>query len=150
MLVPFNLGRGFSLLNKKLRDILNGGLDGYNLANVAAGDLVLGVPGFIHVLADQAGGASKDLITTHKIKVLNVLAINKAAGGAADGVTVGNAANAITNLIDMNAVDATAKWATTIDDAFNVIAAGGTLRVTKANGANDQNEDVYILAVRSA
>ena len=125
-------------------------LTGTVAALVAASNVIGGIPVIHYILADQAGGADKDVVLTHKTRVLQVIAINKAAGGAGDGVTIKNGATAITDLIDMNAVDQTTKFATTIDDAAQDIAAGGTLRVTKANGANDQNEDVYVIGMRVA
>lgn len=117
---------------------------------VAAGNTAGGLLVVFHVLADQAGGADKDVVLDSKVRVLDVIVVNKAAGGASDTITVKNGTNAITNAIDTNKADTTITRAGTIDDAQHEIAAGGTLRVTKANGTNDPNCDVYVLAMRVA
>jgi hypothetical protein len=52
-----------------------------------------------------------------KVRVLDVIVVNKAAGGASDTITVKNGANAITNAIDTNKADATVTRAGTLDDA---------------------------------
>lgn len=124
--------------------------DGTIAANVAAQNVIGGLLQVFHILADQAGGADKDVTVTHKVRVIDVVCINKAAGGAGDTITVKNGANAISNAIDMNAGDNTVVRAGTIDDAQSTIDAAGTLRVTKADGAQDQNVDVFVVAMRVA
>jgi len=125
-------------------------LDATVAKNHAASDTEAGLLVVHHVLADQAGGADKDVIVTHKVRVIDVVVQNKAAGGAADTITVKNGATAITDAIDTNKADKTVTRAGTIDDAQSLISAGGTLRVTKADGANDPNCDVFVVCVRSA
>lgn len=117
---------------------------------VAASNAVGGLLEIFYVLADQAGGANKDVTVTYKIRVLDVIVVNKAAGGAGDTITVQNGTSAITNAMDTNKADTTITRAGTIDDAQHEIAAGGTLRVAKANGANDPSCEVYVLAMRVA
>ena len=133
-----------------LAKVSAGTLDATVAKNHAASDTEAGLMVVHHVLADQAGGADKDVIVTHKIRVIDVVVQNKAAGGAADTITVKNGATAITDAIDTNKVDKTVTRAGTIDDAQSSIAAGGTLRVTKADGATDPNCDVFVIAVRTA
>ncbi|ANS05349.1 hypothetical protein [uncultured Mediterranean phage] len=82
----------------------------------------------------------------HNFKVTDVTVVKTGgAGGANDTVGVLNNTDAITDAIDINAVDTTIVRATTIDDAFATIAAGGTLRVAVVNlgGANVACE-VYV------
>lgn len=101
-----------------------------------------------HIVADQAGGADKDVVIEQKFRVIDVVVIMKAAGGAGDGITIKNGATAITDTIDVSgSADKVVKRPLTIDDAQYEIAAGGTLRVTKANGANDPSMDVYVVGV---
>lgn len=127
-----------------------GTLDATVAKNHAASDTEAGLLIVHHILANQAGGVDKDVVVTHKIRVIDVIVVNAAVGGAADTITVKNGATAITDAIDTNKADKTVTRAGTIDDAQASISAGGTLRVTKADGANDPNCDVFVIAVRSA
>ncbi|MBI4637689.1 MAG: hypothetical protein HY727_15230 [Candidatus Rokubacteria bacterium] len=133
-----------------LADLVAASLDGTIAKVVAASNVIGGLLVVHHVLADQAGGADKNVVLTHKTRVLDVIVVNKAVGGAADTITVKNGATAITDAIDTNKADKTVTRAGTIDDAQDTIAAGGTLRVTKGDGANDANCDVYVLGMRVA
>src|SRR3990172_3932959 len=101
-----------------------------------------------HILPEQAGGLDKDVVVTHKIRVLDVIVVNAAAGGANDTITVKNGATAITDAIDTNKGDKAVTRAGTIDAAQATIAAAGTLRVTKADGTNDANCNVFVIAMR--
>jgi len=117
-------------------------------ANHAASDTTAGLMVIHHILADQAGGVDKDVVVTHKIRVLDVIVVNAAAGGANDTITVKNGATAITDAIDTNKGDKAVTRAGTIDAAQATIAAAGTLRVTKADGTNDANCNVFVIAMR--
>lgn len=127
-----------------------GSLDATVAKDHAASDTEAGLLVVHHVVANQAGGADKDVVVTHKIRVIDVVVQNKAAGGVTDSITVKNGATAITDAIDTNKADKTVTRAATIDDAQSAIAAGGTLRITKADGINDPSCDVFVIAVRSA
>ena len=114
-------------------------LTGLRVANVAD-DAVVGGVEVIHIvnIADGAT-ADKDIVLTHKTEVTSVEVIKKAAaGGAGDTIQVKNGATAITDAMDINVADKVVVRAATIDDAQTVIAAAGTLRVTKtkASAAN--------------
>ena len=100
--------------------------------------------------AGTAGGETIDVVSTHKIRVIGFWTVNAAAGGAADTIQLFNGATAITDALDTNDVDTTISRASTISDASHEIAAGGTLRITEANGAQNQVVDCYVLAVRVA
>lgn len=125
-------------------------LTGEKAAVVAESNTVPGMLLVHHILADQAGGADKDVVVVHKVLVLDVIVQNKAAGGAGDTITVKNGATAITDDIDTNKADKLITRAASIDDAASAIAALGTLRVSKANGANDANCDVFVVCMRVA
>ncbi len=107
-------------------------------------------PLLFHILADQAGAATKSLTLKRAVRVVDVWCVNKAIGGAADTITVRNGATAITDAMDTNIADEATVRAGTMDDAERDIAAGGTLVVLKANGAQDQDVDVYVLAYPTA
>jgi hypothetical protein len=100
------------------------------------------------VTAGTAAGESIDVTMTHAIRVLSFWAVNAAIGGAGDTVQLLNGANAISNALDMNTADRTVTRAGTIDETYHEIAAAGTLRITEANGANNQIVDCYVLAAR--
>jgi hypothetical protein len=59
----------------------------------------------------------------------------RGAGVSLCTLVVGNAANAITNLMDVSGSDQAVVEASTINDAYYEIDAGGSLRVTTATGA---------------
>lgn len=93
-----------------------------------------------------------DVVITRKIDVIDVIVRKQAAaGGANDKITVKNAADPITDDIDINVADKVVKRAGTIDDAFSQIAAGGTLRVTRTKAsANNVACLVTILGILRA
>ena len=120
-------------------------------AAVVADDAVIGGLEVCHIV-DIADGATadKDVTLTHKTEITRIEVIKKAvAGGASDTIQVKNAADAITNAMDINVADKTVVRPTTIDDAFTVIAAGGTLRITKTKAsANNVACRVLVYGVR--
>lgn len=106
---------------------------------VADADLVSGTPQAYTIDVPDGVTADIDKVLPKKFRVTDVRVIKKAgAGGASDTITVKNAANPITDAIDINVADKVVKRAGTIDDAYYDIAAGGTLRVTrtKSSAAN--------------
>jgi hypothetical protein len=104
-----------------------------------------------HIIAVPDGATGDvDVVVAEKIEVLDVTLFKTAgAGGASDTITVKNTAAVITNAISINIADQVTARAGTIDDASNVISAGGTLRVTrtKASGANAACR-VFVTGVR--
>ena len=100
------------------------------------------------VTTGAAGGETINVTMTHAVRVLDFWVVNAAAGGAADTIQLLNSANAITDALDTNKADETITRATTIDETYHEIAAAGTLRITEANGAQNQIVDCYVLAAR--
>jgi hypothetical protein len=120
---------------------------GANVAVVADAPVIGGLIVVFPVLATALTG-DVDIVSTHKVRVFSVEAIQVGgAGGAGDTITVKNSATAITNALDLNVADKVVVRATTYDDAAWDIAAGGTLRVSGASGVSAQ---VNILAYRVA
>jgi len=106
--------------------------DGEKVADLTDDGVRAGVPVvFIVAIADGVT-ADKDIVTTFKVEVVDVVIMKTvAAGGASDTITVKNTATAITDAISINIADKAIARVGTIDDASNVVAAGGTIRVTK-------------------
>lgn len=77
-----------------------------------------------------------DTIMPNKVRVIDVWAVGTGTGGAADTIIVKNAANVISSTLDMNIADTTIARATTLNDLYWDIAAGGTLRVSGASAVN--------------
>lgn len=131
-----------------------GSLVGTQVSNVAADNVIGGVP-VVHIVGVAGGAAgNEDVTLTHKTRVIDVWAIHTAgAGEASDTIQVFNGANAITDAMAWSGADKALVRAASIDDAYHVIAAGGTLRVTTTD--NDTGGDVgagivYVLGLRSA
>jgi hypothetical protein len=102
----------------------------FTTSGVANSNVVAGVE-FQHVfeIADAAT-ADYDIVCTHKIEITDVVVIKTGAVGVAVTAQVKNGATSITNAMDLAVADQTIVRPTTIDDASNVIAAAGTLRVS--------------------
>lgn len=77
-----------------------------------------------------------DTVMPNKVRVVDVWAVGTGTGGAGDTIIVKNTASVISSTLDMNIADTTIARATTLDDAFWDIAAGGTLRVSGASAVN--------------
>lgn len=100
---------------------------------VAAG---MTTPGFVVTIPVATSGsvtADFDVIMAEKFEVIDVIC-RKDVAGASNTITVKNGATAISDAIAF-AVDKAVTRAGTIDTASNVIAAGGTLRVTATRSA---------------
>lgn len=115
------------------------GDDGRLVANTAD-DAVIGGIEVVHVIAIADGvTADKDVVFTHKTEILQIEVIKGAnAGGASDTIQVKKGATAITDAMSINVAAKIVVRPSTVDMAQTVIAAGGTLRVTKtkASGAD--------------
>lgn len=86
-------------------------------------------------IADAA--ADYDFVAPYKVKVIDVYAMKtEANGGSGDTVTLKNGSTAISNAMSLNINDQLLARATSINDAQQVIASGGTLRVTAAKVTN--------------
>lgn len=91
--------------------------------------LIVGIP----VPITGSATADFDTILAEKFEVLDVIC-RKDGAGAGNTITVKNLATAISDAI-VFATDKAKTTAGTIDTASNVIAAGGTLRVTATRAA---------------
>lgn len=134
-------------------DLLTAGeLTGRVMANVADANVIGGIPVIFRI--DVAAGVTGDVdvVSTHKIRVINVWLVKRAAaGGGAGTITVKNGATAITDAMSIDINDKAIARAATIDDAQHEIAAAGTLRVTRTRTAStDETCTVYVEAVRVA
>ena len=131
-----------------------GSLEGTTVANVAADNVIGGIPLTFIVAIPGGAAAVKNVLMTHKVRVLDVHAVHTAgAGEANDTIQVGNGANAITDAMDWSGADNVIVRAASINDANHEIAAGGSLRVTTTD--NDAGGDVgagivYVTAIRVA
>lgn len=123
-------------------------LDGRHAKNIAAANIIGGLPELFRI--DIAAGAlgNTDVITTHKIRVIDAYLILRSAGVATTTLQVKNGANAISSLMAASGADQALVRTTSIDDANWEIVAGGTLRVTSATGATQPDATVYVLAHR--
>lgn len=117
---------------------------------VVADANVVGGIAVVHRIAVANGStANTDVVLTNKTHIFDVVVIKTAgAGGASDTITVKNGTNAITNAMDINVADKAVVRASTIDDAYYEIAAGGTLRVAMVNGAAGGNNTACEVVVR--
>lgn len=116
---------------KSPQEIINADL--LSRLTVPAGTTTPGLLVAIPVATSGSVTADFDVVITEKFEVLEVIC-RKDGAGAGNTITVKNGSTAITDAIAF-AVDKTQTKAGTIDTAQNVIAAGGTLRVTATRSA---------------
>lgn len=90
-----------------------------------------------------------DIIVAEKIEVMDVVCRKRAGAGAGNTMQIKNAANVISDAIAC-AVDDAVTRAGTIDDAFNVINAGGTLRLTATKAAGTRDAVVEVRCIKRA
>jgi len=123
-------------------------INGADLANVVDANVIGGVQ-VVHRITIADATANTDVVLTHKTRVIDAYAVKTAAdGGAGDQVIVQNGANAISNVISLNAVDKTLVRVGTLDDAQWSIAAGGTLRIAATKATNCACE-VVVIGIRT-
>ena len=125
-------------------------LTGLVAANVADANVIGGLPLLFRVDCADAS-ANVDVVTTHKIRVIDAWALNTgiAAHAANDTWQVKNGANAISDAVAKTATVNAIKRISTIDPARAEITAGGTLRITTVRDTNAA-VTVYVLAIRVA
>jgi len=129
-------------------EFLTAMLTGLHTKVLATSNVIGGIP-VLHVITLAAGAlANTDVTLTHKTRVVDAWFVLAGAGVASTTLQIKNAANAITDAMDASGSDTAIVRATTIDDAYHEIAAGGTLRVTSATGATQPAAIVYVLGVR--
>ena len=126
-------------------------LDGTIAKVVADVNVIGGVPVLHRIAVPGTGKAAIDVTLTHKERVVDAWIVLTGAGVSGGSVTVGNAANAITNAIPTGGSNLAIARAGSINAANHEIVAGGTLRITPAaTGADATPCIVYVLAVRVA
>lgn len=126
------------------------GISGAFTKLMGADNVIGGVP-VLHRVDIAAGAlAAKNVVLTHKTRVVDAWVVMRGAGVATTLLTVGNGAAAITNGMDVSGADKAVVRAAEIDDAAHEIAAGGSLRVTTSVGATQPACTVYVLGVRVA
>jgi predicted RecA/RadA family phage recombinase len=125
-------------------------LDGTVAKVVANANVIGGVPVLFRIDCADAS-ANVDVVSTHKIRVIDAWALNTgiAAHAANDTWQVKNGANAISDAVAKTATVNAIKRISTIDPAQAEIAAGGTLRITTVKDTNAA-VTVYVLAIRVA
>jgi hypothetical protein len=86
-----------------------------------------------------------DVTMSEKFEVIDAICIKRAGAGAANTMQVKNGSTAISDAMAC-AVDNAVTRAASIDDAggVNVIAAGGTLRVTATKAAGTRTAQVFV------
>ncbi len=126
-------------------------LNGAAVADVAANNVIGGIPVLFRITIPDAATGDVDVVSTHKILVTDCWAVKTGgAGGAANTVQLKNGSNAITNALDINVNDQTVVRAGTIDDARHEVAAGGTLKVTRTKAGGNAACIVYVSGLRIA
>jgi hypothetical protein len=100
---------------------------------VAAGTTTPGVIVGIPVATTGSATADFDVVMVERFEVIDVIC-RKDGAGAGNTITIKNTATAISDAI-VYATDKAVTRVGTIDTASNVIAAGGTLRVTATRAA---------------
>lgn len=141
-----------TLANTGALTIADSILNGSNVSNVADANVIGGIP-VIHRITTAGGAtANTDVTLTHKTRILDCWIVNRGAGTASDTVQILNSTNAISDAVDISGADNTIARISTIDDAYEEIAASGTLRVTETDGGSSDSPsvDVYVLCVRVA
>lgn len=117
-------------------------------SNTAPGVLVTHV-----VPVPDAATGDVDVVLTDKIEVLDVLVQKQggATGAFANTIQVKNGAAVISDAISINGTaDGGLVRATNIDDAASVIAAGGTLRVTRTKAGGNAQCLVTVVGIKRA
>lgn len=112
---------------------------------VPSGTLTPGILTVIPVTPSGSATANFDTVLAEKFEIVDVVC-RKDGAGAANTVQLFNGATAITDAITF-ATDKAVTRAGTIDTAQNVIAAGGTLRVTATRSAGTVVGTVWIYGV---
>jgi hypothetical protein len=103
--------------------------------------------GEISILIPDAGTTTYTYITQDKIEIVDVI-VRKDGAGAANTIQVLDASSvAITDAMAA-AVDKTITRAGTIDTAKNVVAAGGSFKITATRAAGTMLASVTILVKR--
>jgi hypothetical protein len=112
----------------------------------AAGAVTPGILGTFTFAVTDAATSDIDIVVTEKFEVLDVICRKDSGAGAGNTMQIKNGATAISDAIAC-AVDKTVTRAGTIDVAQNVIAAGGTLRLTATKAAGTRTALVTVIGI---
>lgn len=125
-------------------------LDGTIAKNGATGDVIGALP-LLYELAIADATGDTDLVSTHKIKVLDFWFLNTgiASAAALDTIQLKNGATAITGAIAKTATVNGIVRAPTFDPAQTTIAVAGTIRVSAVKSINVAAQ-AFVLARRVA
>lgn len=129
---------------------LVGRLDGAQVANLAAANVVGALP-VVHMFTLAAGAnADNDITLTHKTRVVDAWVVLRGAGVANSVMTIKNTGDAISDAMATSGSDKDIIRAAALDDAKWEIAAGGKLRATSSGGATQPACTVFVVGVRVA
>jgi hypothetical protein len=110
-----------------------------------------GVPELYTFSFADAATNSKSVIVAHKIEVIDFWGFKQGGAGAGGNtVQVFNNVTAITDAVSGNVADKIRFAAAQIDDAANVIAAGGTLVVTNTKVGGNAQLRCFVVAIRKS
>lgn len=103
------------------------------------------LPTCIPVTVPDAATGDVDIVLAEKFEVIDVVCVKRNGAGAGNTVTVKNGATAISDAIACATDDAVTRAGSIIDAAgTNVIAIGGTLRLSCTRAAGTRNSQVFV------
>jgi hypothetical protein len=144
------LAAGGVIESKLVPGSATAGITGLAAKFVADANVIGGIP-VVHRINIAAGTVGNtDVTLTHKTHIADAWLVLKGAGVSTTTLQVKNGTNAISDAMAASGSDKALVRAASIDDAYNEIAAGGTLRVTSATGASQPDAVVYVLGFRVA
>lgn len=125
-------------------------LTGRVAAVVANANVIGGIPVLFRIDVADAS-ADTDVVMTHKVRVINAMALATGIGAHAtlDTWQVKNGATAISDAVAKTATVNAVSRIATINPAAHEIAAAGTLRITAVKNTNAA-VTVYVTAIRVA
>lgn len=118
---------------------------GFRPGTVAENQTSPGLPIIIPVAIPDAATGDVDVVIDKKMRVTEIRAVKTAGNGASGNtLTVKNGSNAISDALNMNVNDQIVVRAGSINDAYHEIAAGGTLKVSRAKSGGNAAAIVYV------
>lgn len=108
----------------------------------------MGIEGVVTITVADAATSDIDFTMPEKFEVTDVTCIKRNGAGAGNTMQIKNAATAISDAIACATDDAVTRAGSIVDGAgTNVIAAGGTLRLTATRAAGTRNCQVFVYGV---